>query len=146
VIEQNGTTYFTRKELHCKHCGMVRLAPGFAEALLDLRVTFDEGMSPSSVCRCAVHNKAVGGHPRSLHVCDYPHHPTEGCCAMDVKWRDWSPEKKLRFARLAWSKGWAVGLHDGFCHIDRRIAAGMGQACFLYGTWSYPFTPEEVSG
>lgn len=144
MIEHEGRTYFTDKELGCKHCGKVILADGFAEALLDLRLEYGNAMIPSSVCRCKEHNKAVGGHPRSLHVCDFPAHPTGGCCAMDVRWRHIPDEDKLKFARLAWSKGWAVGLHDGFCHIDRRADHGLRKACFLYGAWSRGFGPAEV--
>lgn len=144
MLEHNGKTYFTRKELDCNHCGLVVLAPGFGERLVELRIAFDAPMVPTSVCRCAVHNHNEGGNPRSLHVADKPYHPTGGTCAMDVAWRNWPTQKKLEFAQLAWRLDWSVGLHDGFCHIDRRGDFGLNRTVFLYGTWASPFTPADV--
>ena len=69
--------------------------------------------------------------------------------ALDWPWRGWAREKKLRFAKLAWSLGWSVGLHDGFCHIDRRADLDLPelpQSVFLYGEWSGGFLPGEVWG
>lgn len=63
---------------------------------------------------------------------------------MDVRWRGWPVADQLAFARLAWALGWSVGLHDGFCHIDRRQLAGLPRACFLYGTWSGRFGVGDV--
>lgn len=63
---------------------------------------------------------------------------------MDVRWRGVPVAEQLAFARLAWSMGWAVGLHDGFCHIDRRGDHGMARSVFLYGTWGGRFGPAEV--
>lgn len=145
MITHEGRTYFTKNELGCKHCGMVILAPGFADRLLELRLAFGQAMVPSSTCRCEAHNRNVGGHPRSLHLCDKPAHPTQGACAMDVQWRSWSRDKKLSFARLAWAHGWSVGLHDGFCHIDRRADFGLTKLSFLYGAWSGKFSTNDVS-
>lgn len=151
MITHEGRTYFTEKELGCKHCGLIRLAPGFPEHLLKLRLEFEAAMVPTSACRCKEHNDrparqgGAGGHERSLHVGDKPHHPTQGCCAIDIAWRSWPREKKLRFARLAWAHGWSVGLHDGFCHIDRRADFGLTKLSFLYGAWSGKFSTNDVS-
>jgi hypothetical protein len=54
------------------------------------------------------------------------------------------PERQLALARLAWKMGWAVGLHDGFIHIDRRKDIGLQKAVFVYGVWSSPFNREDI--
>lgn len=127
-----GRTYFTEKELGCRHCGMVRLAPGFGEKLLELRLAFGEPMVINSACRCAEHNKRVGGHARSLHVADKPAHPTGGCCAIDVGTRDIG--YRARLAKVALDLGWAVGVNAAFLHLDRGADYGVrnGIQMFLY--------------
>ena len=136
--------FFTRSELACKGTGVIKLDRRFAVRLPQLRIEWGDALYPTSVCRTPEHNESVGGHKRSLHLTDNPVHDTDGCMAADVSWRNWSTERKLRFARLAWSLGWSVGLHDSFCHIDRRKDAGLAQASFLYGQWSDQFTPDAV--
>lgn len=135
--------FFSVAELRCKGSGRVILDPRFAEALPELRRAWGGPLSVTSVCRTPAHNKAVGGHPHSLHLTENPKHPTFGTMAADIRWREWPTPDKMKFAKLAWSLGWSVGLHDGFCHVDRRIEF-MRQACFLYGTWSGSFGPAEV--
>lgn len=136
--------YFPVHELSCKGAGVIKLDPEFARELPLLREEWGGALTPTSVCRTPQHNKAVGGHPSSLHLTDNPKHKTLGTCAADIAWRSWTKERKLAFARLAWRRGWSVGLHNGFCHIDRRNIAGLAQHCFLYGTWSGKFTIEDV--
>ena len=136
--------YFTRAELSCQGTGVIRLDQRFADALVELREQWNKPLSPSSVCRTPDHNENVGGHPRSLHLTKNPYWSTNGTMAADIRWRMWPTEEKLAFSRFCWQRGWAVGLHDGFCHIDRRSDIGLGQAVFLYGTWSGAFDPEDV--
>ena len=136
--------YFSEQELACKGTGVVKLDPVFAQKLPELREAHGGPLAVNSVCRTPEHNRNVGGHPRSLHLTENPVHKTGGCCAADISWRGWSDERKLTFAKLAWSLGWSVGLHDGFCHVDRREVAGLPQAAFLYGTWTGNFKPEDV--
>lgn len=136
--------YFSEAELRCKGSGVIRLDSRFAEALPTLREAWGKPLVPNSVCRSPVHNKKVGGHPRSLHLTENPVHPVDGTMAADIRWRGWPVAEQLRFARLAWSLGWSVGLHDGFCHVDRRTDFGMAQAAYLYGTWTGGFDVSEV--
>ena len=136
--------YFSEKELACKGTGIIELDPRFAEALVDLRETWGKPLSPSSVCRTPLHNKFVKGHPNSFHLTENPKWKTFGTMAADITWRSWDTETKLKFAKLAYSLGWAVGLHNSFCHIDRRVDAGLPQAVFLYGTWSNLFDKKDV--
>ena len=147
--------FFTAAELECKGSrvngrpgtGVIRMHPTFATELVRLREAWGRPVAPNSVCRTPAHNRAVGGHVRSLHLTDNPHWPTLGCMAMDWPWRSWTKADQLAFARLAWRMGWSVGLHDGFCHIDRRADLGLRelpQAVFLYGTSTGRFGPAEV--
>lgn len=136
--------YFLESELACKGTGTLKMDINFAVHFPLLRHKWGEPFTPNSVCRSPEHNKDVGGHPNSMHLTENPKHPTCGTMAADVPWRNWNKEKKLRFARLAWSLGWAVGLHDGFCHVDRRVDVGLVQNVFLYGHWSGHFEMDEV--
>lgn len=140
--------YFDEYELACKGTGAIKMDMNFAVHFPLLRHLWGEPFTPNSVCRTPEHNSVInkgrGGHPNSLHLTENPKHPTCGTMAADVPWRGWNKEKKLSFARLAWSLGWAVGLHDGFCHVDRRVDVGLVQKVFLYGHWSGHFDPEDV--
>lgn len=143
----NAIQYFTTAELACKGSGVLKLDPFFAEALPLLRVAWGEALNVSSVCRSPSHNAKVGGHPTSFHLTDNPKWPTVGSMAADVLWSSWPTAKKLKFAKLAWSLGWSVGLHKSFCHIDRRAdleVKGLSKAVFLYGAWSGLFNPSDV--
>lgn len=125
---------FSAEELRCKGSGLLILAPGFGQALQGLRDALGAPMTINSACRSAAHNADVGGHPRSLHVCDTPHWPTGGCCAVDVRalaGRD--DEYRAALEALAWARGWSVGVNPRFLHLDLRTQyAGLAQARFTY--------------
>jgi hypothetical protein len=43
--------------------------------------------------------------------------------------------------------GWAIGLHNGFCHVDRRADLGLPnlpQSVFLYGEWANNFNRDDI--
>lgn len=130
--------YFTEQELMCKGSGVIKLDPRFATALVELREAWGNPLSPSSVCRTPDHNTKVGGKPNSLHLTENPKWKCSGTMAADIKWRNWKPESQLEFAKLALKMGWRVGLHDGFCHIDRLldIEPDFPVSVFLYGTYT----------
>jgi hypothetical protein len=139
--------YFTLSELRCKGTGVVKLDPRFATALPKLRDAWGSALVPNSVCRTPTHNIRENGHPHSLHLTDNPRWPTLGTMAADIRWRGWEPARQLAFARTAFGLGWSVGLHDGFCHVDRRSDLNLKllpQAAFLYGTWTGPFSRDDV--
>jgi len=138
--------YFSDSELRCRHCHVLKLDLVFAALLVALRVAWGEALTPTSVCRCAEHNKAIGGHPTSMHLVENPKHPTDGCAAVDVFWRLWNANQQLRFARLAYKMGFSVGLHVGFVHLDVRSAAhiGLPKTIYTYSVWDNRFTVEEV--
>jgi hypothetical protein len=144
--------FFSEKELGCKGTGVVKLDPRFAVALPELRRAWGEPViindKQGSICRAPEHNARVGGNPNSLHMTENAKWPTLGCMAIDWPWRGWPVEKQLRFARLAWGMGWSVGLHNGFCHVDRRADLGLAelpQSVFLYGKdWANHFNRAEI--
>jgi zinc D-Ala-D-Ala carboxypeptidase len=136
--------FFSRRELACKGTGAVRLDKRFADALVALRTEWGKPLDPTSVCRTPQHNKNVGGHPNSLHLTINEKRPTNGTMAIDINWRNWSKDLKLEFARFAWQRGWAVGLHEGFIHLDRRKDIGMKPTIFLYGVWQGAFGAKEI--
>ena len=101
-----------------------------------LRQVFGRPMVVGSCCRSAAHNIAIDGHQRSLHVYDTPHHPTGGCCAIDIDCgRDGDYVRDL--VRCAINEGWSFGIgrarnRDTFVHLDRRDLVGLPAAAFGY--------------
>lgn len=140
--------YFPEHELECPHCNLIQLDIRFAAALPALRLAIGHALYPTSVTRCPAHNRKVRGHPRSMHLTENPVHPTNGSMGADIAWRGWPLHDKLDFARLAWSLGWSVGLHDGFCHVDRRADLGLDhlpQKVYLYDEWGGGFDAADVT-
>ncbi len=126
--------YFSDNELKCKcGCGLLKLAPAFKEHLNQLREEFGLPMHPTSCCRCSKHNKAIGGHKKSLHVGDNPYHKTGGACAVDLDISKYSKDEREQLIFLAGCNKWSVGLGKTFLHLDLRVYyTGLGRACFGY--------------
>lgn len=130
MLTRNGKTYFTENELKCKGSGGIRLAPGFGEKLLDLRIAFDGPMIVTSCCRSKKYNAEVGGSRGSYHVYDEPFHDTGGTCAIDIATSD--SRYRARLIGLALSMGWSVGVNRTFVHLDRRIDYGISKENLLF--------------
>ena len=130
LIGADGRTLFTAKELACKDSHVVRLARGFARALIELRQDLGLPMRVNSCCRSADYNRLMRGHERSLHVYDHPHHPTGGTCAIDIHCPD--NEYAWKLARLVMEKGWSVGRGKTFVHLDRRRDFNLPDGFFTY--------------
>jgi hypothetical protein len=112
-------------------CGLYQFHPGFLDQLEKLRVAFNEPMNVNSACRCAKHNRAVGGTEKSLHIGDAFQHPDQkGAMAVDI--RSLNGAYRGRLFSLAWDFGWAVGWGKGFLHLDRRADIGLPQTTFDY--------------
>lgn len=123
---------FAHKELACRKTRKVILAPGFGDALIALRVAFDQSMLVSSCCRSEEHNRTMTpkGHPRSLHVYDKsPRGP--GTKAIDIRTPNIIYARKL--VEIAFQKGWSVGVSKHFVHLDRRDFVNLPQGLFGYG-------------
>jgi hypothetical protein len=147
--------FFNHAELECKGSrkdnapgtGVIKLDPRFAAALPELRRAWNKPLTPNSICRTPEHNAKVGGNPNSLHMTENAKWPTIGTMAADMSWRGWPVEEQLAFARVAWGMGWSIGLHNGFCHVDRRADLGLPnlpQSVFLYGEWANNFNRDDI--
>lgn len=130
-IERGGKVYFTHQELACRSTGVVKLDPQFVIYLLELRVAYARPMMVNSCCRSKAYNAEIGGHERSLHVYNFPHHDVDGTAAIDVSWSA-NPGDRVDFLRTALEMGWSVGVAMGFLHLDRRDIAGLPQQTFGY--------------
>jgi len=119
LLGPDGRVLFAHHELACPATGKVVLAPRFADWLIELRLMFASPMVVTSCCRSAAHNRAIGGHRRSLHVYDEPYHPTGGTAAIDIAISDGVYAWML--AKTAMALGWSVGISArAFMHLDRR--------------------------
>ncbi len=125
-----GRLLFRHLELCCPETGVVKLATGFGELLVALRCIFGEPMPAISCCRSAEHNAKIGGHDRSLHVWDKPHHPVDGTCAIDIS--TVSIHYAWRLIGVAHELGWSYGIKPGMVHLDRRELAGLRSGAFGY--------------
>ena len=118
MISHDSKILFSEAELADHDVGIVALAPGFENCLKELRIVFNEPMIVNSCCRSALYNVEIGGHSRSLHVWDDPHHPTGGTAAIDIHNKD--ADYAERLIKTAWELGWSVGVANTFTHLDRR--------------------------
>lgn len=122
--------HFTELEMRCPTTRDYRFAAGFIDRLEQLRNSYGP-MRISSGARSNVHNRRIGGHPRSLHVYDTPHHDTGGCCAVDVAIANRT--KRGNFVADAWNLGFSVGIGHSFVHIDdRHRVLGLEQTMYTY--------------
>jgi len=120
---------FTEDEMRCKGTGLLIVSAPFMDALQRLREQLSRPMRLTSACRSAEHNQKVGGHPRSLHVCDEPaRSEQQGCLAVDVAIVDGAYRGHL--VATAWQLGWSVGWNKTFVHLDRRDYVGLKQSTF----------------
>ena len=127
-------------DLRCKcGCGLLRLHRGFRDEMDAVAAELGRPVYARSCCRCKAHNDrpssegGAGGHVRSLHVGDFPHHADKGQQgALAVDWG--TPDGAYRGALFAilWKRGWSVGWGNGFLHGDRRDWIGMPQTTFDY--------------
>jgi zinc D-Ala-D-Ala carboxypeptidase len=60
--------HFSRREFACHHCGQVEVSGELVSALERLRSSVGQPIYIVSGYRCAIHNAAVGGAPRSQHL------------------------------------------------------------------------------
>ena len=114
MLEKDGVVYFSADELRCKGSGLLKLADGFGEKLLDLRISFGHPMKVNSACRSTEHNAKVRGAKNSFHICD----TDRGCCAIDIATP--TPAYRTKLIKLALEQGWSVGIAKTFVHLDRR--------------------------
>lgn len=122
---------FSPRELQCRGTGKIALDPRFMDALQKLRTALGKSIVITSGCRAADYNARIGGHPRSLHICDAPQHEGQaGTIAIDAVIAGGAYRGDL--TALAWRHGWSIGFGNGFVHLDRRGLVGLPQTTFDY--------------
>lgn len=134
------TENFYEDEMRCKcGCGLLIVHPGFMQWLQTVRGELGAPMQVTSGCRCKEYNDrpadegGVGGHPKSLHVCDFAQHPGQlGTLAADIVAADGAYRGSL--FSVAWRVGFSIGWNAkrGFLHLDRRDMVGLPQTSFDY--------------
>lgn len=113
--------YFSHKEIACKCCGVAKVMDSFATELVALREAWGKLMVITSACRCNKHNQAVGGASRSFHLFDMKEKTgVDATIAVDVSTKNMTGADRFNFVALAMQRGWSVGVHKSFIHIDRR--------------------------
>lgn len=120
-----GRVLFFGDEIRSKGNGEIRLASGFGESLIFLRIEFDRPMIVTSFCRDPEYNEREGGHPRSAHLTHNSKWKDDadvplGTFGLDV----WTPDSSYRaaLAATAYAMGWSVGVNfkKNFLHLDKR--------------------------
>lgn len=132
------TPHFTRRELGSPDTGEVRYAAGFLDSLEALRVDVDLAMAVTSGCRSPAYNQRLVDDPRyqasptSLHMFSNPKWAIDAC-AVDVACTD--PMVRHALIAAATARGFSVGVHPRFLHLDDRTTfAGLPAAIFLYSS------------
>ena len=103
--------HFSKKEFACKCCGKFIPCPELVEKLEKFReLCGNKPLTINSSCRCAKHNKTVGGSPKSQHML--------GKAADVRKVLGISIDKMAKLAEQAGFTG--IGKYNSFVHVDVR--------------------------
>lgn len=106
------STHFSRAEFACKcGCGFNTVDAELLVILEALRGHFDEMVKITSGCRCADHNRRVGGRPKSKHLIGR---------AADVQVDNVSPSRVADYFSDTWPDLYGVGRYPTFTHFDSR--------------------------
>ena len=103
--------HFRRDEFACKcKCGFNVIDAELLKVLNRLRETFNTPIKINSGARCAAHNKAVGGSPKSQHLLGK---------AADITMNR-TPQEVFNHLDYIYHDCYGIGLYDTFVHIDVR--------------------------
>jgi uncharacterized protein YcbK (DUF882 family) len=106
--------YFSDDEIACKcGCGFKAIDPEVLKLADDVREFVGMPITPSSGCRCASHNAAVGGEPNSYHM--------RGM-AIDLPVSD--PKAVYKYLTQKYGGRYGFGLYKTFVHVDCRPGKG----------------------
>ena len=106
-----NSKHFKETEFACKHCGEQNHDQHLVALLELIRLKFNSPVIVTSGYRCEVHNKNVGGAPKSKHI--------EGIAA-DIKVKGVPPSKVFEFLDDTFPNSYGIGLYSGWVHIDTR--------------------------
>ncbi|MCE8027526.1 DUF882 domain-containing protein [Halomonas daqingensis] len=103
--------HFVRAEFACKcGCGFDTVDIGTLEILEAVRTHFGQPVTITSGCRCANHNRRVGGASNSQHVFGR---------AADIQVRNVSPSQVADWVAANFPAA-SIGCYRTFTHIDTR--------------------------
>ena len=106
------TDNFSRKEFACKcGCGFDTVDIALVGILEAIREHFGTPVRISSACRCASHNKAVGGASKSQHLYGR---------AADITVEGVDPKDVAKEARRIMGDFGGLGEYSNFVHVDSR--------------------------
>lgn len=111
--------HFTRKELECHHCNLCQPSLRLIAALELLRSRGPEPIIVHDCCRCAIHNRAVGGVPNSEHEFNQD----KDCEAVDFEIKGLTLQQMFeRTETVPDFYNGGIGVYDGapFVHGDVR--------------------------
>ena len=104
--------YFERSEFACScGCGFDAVDVELLAVLENLREESLQAVTINSACRCAEHDKAIGGVKNSQHV--------RGKAA-DIVVKNQSPEFVGKWLDEKYPDKYGIGIYDTFVHIDVR--------------------------
>ncbi len=133
------TPFFKAHELACPDKALIQYEPMFLVKISNLRYECDHGMTLNSAGRTPTYNANLeGAHKNSLHQTLNPKHQNIKTrqalmsCAVDVRTRNWSPQKIKDFVAMAEEHGFSVGIAKTFIHLDYRALAGLPPIRFYY--------------
>lgn len=105
------STHFKRKEFACKcGCGFDTVDVETMQCLETLR-TFTGRIHITSGCRCADHNKSVGGKTNSYHLRGR---------AVDIQVEGSNPETVYELLNELYPDSYGIMLYPTFVHLDTR--------------------------
>jgi hypothetical protein len=106
--------YFTPSEMECKcGCGVSALHPTTLKKLDLMRIYLGYSIGVNSACRCAIHNRSVGGSPKSSHIA------TENLHSYAIDLRCKNSEMRMEMVEAAIRFGFhRIGIYENFIHVD----------------------------
>ena len=107
--------HFSRNEFACRDgCGFATVDVQLIEVLEDVREHFDGRVRITSGCRCAAHNRSVGGAPDSEH--------TRGTAA-DIVVDGVAAHVVYDYLSTKYAGRFGIGKYTTWTHIDVRQRA-----------------------
>ncbi|WP_294962075.1 D-Ala-D-Ala carboxypeptidase family metallohydrolase [Sulfurimonas sp.] len=104
--------FFDRNEFACKcGCGFDVVDIDVHDALEHVRFTFEKPVIITSGCRCAKHNKSIGGAESSQHILGK---------AVDFRVKDVHESVVASFLESEYPNKFGIGRYKGRTHLDVR--------------------------
>lgn len=104
--------YFKLSEFECQcGCGYAQVDPDLLMILTTVREHFNKPITVTSGCRCAKHNAAIGGAPKSFHITGH---------AADIKVKDVEPMEVYEFLKEQFPQQFGFIKYVRWVHVDSR--------------------------